>query len=266
MELKITNLSFNYGNIPILHGINFEAKQGQIVGIIGPNGSGKTTLLRCIAKILQPEQGQVLIDEKAIQFYTNTELAKIISVVPQISSFAEGFTVFETVLMGRYPHLGVLRRETQKDYEIVHAAIERVRISHLTNRDVSELSGGEKQLVSIALALAQEPKLLCLDEPTLHLDISMQYMIMDLCREISQDKQIGVLVVLHDLTLATQYCDQLIILKNGKVSAKGAPDEVITEEIISDTYNVNVTVGKDTSTGLKYILPTNSRKILENHP
>ena len=265
MELKVANVAFSYENVPILNDIGFEAKQGQIVGIIGPNGSGKTTLLRCMSKILQPNQGQVLIDGKDVQSFNNMELAKLLSVVPQISSFTEGFTVFETVLMGRYPHLGLLQRESEKDYEIVHAAIERVRIPHLINRDVTELSGGEKQLVTIALALAQEPKLLCLDEPTLHLDINMQYMIMDLCREISQEKQIGVIVVLHDLALAAQYCDQLIILKNGRISAKGAPDDVITEDIISDTFSVNVTVGRDAPTGLKYILPTSRGRILEKN-
>jgi len=165
--------------------------------------------------------------------------------------------------MGRYPHLGIYQRESEKDYIIVNSALEHVGIPHLVNRDVSELSRGEKQLVTIALGLAQDPTILCLDEPTLHLDINMQYMIMDLCREISRERQIGVIVVLHDLAIAAQYCDHLIIIKNGHIVAKGPPADVITENIISDTFGVKVIVGKDSPTGLRYILPANSGRIKE---
>jgi iron complex transport system ATP-binding protein len=255
MGLKVKNLSFSYENVAVLSNVTFEAKQGGITGIIGPNGSGKTTLIRCIANILKPEQGTVLIDERDTRIFNNKELAQVLSVVPQLTSLATGFTVFETVLLGRYPHLGLFQRESKKDFHIVNSTLERVGISHLARRDVDELSGGEKQLVTIALALAQEPQILCLDEPTLHLDINMQYKIMDLCKEISRGKQIVVIVVLHDLALAGLYCDDLIILKNGKVNATGSPDEVIVEEFIRDTYGVEVIVGEDKTSQLKYILP-----------
>jgi len=261
MDLKVENLSFRYENVGVLNDVTFQAKQGGITGIIGPNGSGKTTLLRCIANILKPNQGAVFIDGKDTRIFKNKELAKVLSVVPQLTSFTTGFTVFETVLLGRYPHLGVFQRESKKDYQVINSTLERVGISHLAKRDVDELSGGEKQLVTIALALAQEPQILCLDEPTLHLDINMQYMIMDLCKEISRDKRIVVIVVLHDLTLAAQYCDDLIILKNGKVLAMGPPDEVIVEEYILNTYGVKVIIGQDELTGLKYILPSLGSKV-----
>lgn len=255
MVIRVNNVSFRYDDVKILDKISFNAIQGQIIGIIGPNGSGKTTLLRCIAGILKPYQGAIHINNKDVQQYNSKELARILSVVPQISSFTAGFTVFETVLMGRYPHLGVYQRESEKDYKIVNSALERVGITNLMNRDVSELSGGEKQLVTIALGLAQDPKIFCLDEPTLHLDINMQYKIMDLCKDICHTKQIGVLVVLHDLALAAQYCDSLIILKNGRIQAHGSPNDVINVEDILDAYGVKVIVGRDASTGLKYIVP-----------
>ncbi len=255
MEIKVEKVSFQYEDVKILDSITFNAGQGQIIGIIGPNGSGKTTLLRCIAGILKVDQGSIHINDKEINQYKRKELARILSVVPQISSFTAGFTVFETVLMGRYPHLGVYQRESEKDYQIVNSALERVGITHLVNRDVSELSGGEKQLVTIALGLAQDPKILCLDEPTLHLDINMQYKIMELCKEVCHTKQIGVILVLHDLALAAQYCDSLIILKDGQIRVIGSPDDVINVESILDAYGVKVIVGRDASTGLKYIIP-----------
>ncbi|MHA2328119.1 MAG: ABC transporter ATP-binding protein, partial [Candidatus Hodarchaeales archaeon] len=249
MVLKVEKVSFQYGKVPTLVDITFEAKNRRITGILGPNGSGKTTLLKCIANILKPVHGRVFIDDEDTRQVQRKELAKKISVVPQLSSLSTGFTVFETVLLGRYPHLGLFQRESQNDYQIVNSILERVNISHLANRDVSELSGGEKQLVAIALALAQEPTILCLDEPILHLDVSMQYMIMDLCKEISRDKGIVVVVVLHDLAIAAQYCDDLIILKNGKINAIGSPDQVIVKEFILDTYGVEVIVGQDEKTG-----------------
>lgn len=255
MDLSVSNLHFNYTDDPVLQDITFEMKKGQILGIIGPNGSGKTTLLRCVSKSLIPSNGTIFLDGKNVNTYSNVEYAKLLSVVPQISLFTPGFSVFETVMLGRYPHLGMLQKESEEDYSIVNSVLEQVKITHLMTRDVSELSGGEKQLVAISLALAQEPKLLCLDEPTIHLDISMQYMIMNLCRELSRSKQLGILVVLHDLTLAAQYCDQLILLKNGQLQAKGSPKEVISSSIISETFGVEVIIGTDSSTGLQYILP-----------
>ncbi len=255
VDIKVENVSFKFDREKILDAISFNAKKGQILGIIGPNGSGKTTLLRCLAGVLKPDQGTIYIKSKDVQTYSRKELARILSVVPQISTFTTGFTVFETVLMGRYPHLGIYQRESEKDYKIVTSALDRVGITHLGNRVVTELSGGEKQLVTIALGLAQEPTILCLDEPTLHLDINMQYKIMELSKEICRNKQIGVIVVLHDLALAAQYCDKIIILKDGRIHAFGSPDEVISREYIESTYGVKVIVGRDTVTDLKYIVP-----------
>ena len=255
MEIQVNKVSFQYADMKVLDNITFSTNPGQILGILGPNGSGKTTLLRCIGGTLKPDQGIITINNKNIQEYKRKELAQFLSVVPQISSFTAGFTVFETVLMGRYPHLGIYQRETETDYQIVNAALEQVGIAHLVTRDVSELSGGEKQLVTIALGLAQEPRILCLDEPTLHLDINMQYKMMELSKEVWHSNQIGVIVVLHDLALAAQYCDRVIILKDGKIRAFGSPDEVINAEYIQDTYGVKVIVGRDTATGLKYIVP-----------
>ncbi|MHA2295315.1 MAG: ABC transporter ATP-binding protein [Candidatus Hodarchaeales archaeon] len=261
MELKVDNVSFSYDSVSIINEITLETRPGRIAGIIGPNGSGKTTLLRCIANVLKPKGGAVLIDSKGVNEFKTKELAKMLSAVPQISRLDTGFTVFETVLLGRYPHLGTFQRESETDYQVVKTTLERVGILQLSNRDVNELSGGEKQLVAIALALAQEPRVLLLDEPTLHLDINMQYTIMDLCKTICHDKNIVVIVVLHDLELASHYCDDLIILKGGKIKAAGSSDDVIIEKNILDTYGVKVVIGRDEGTGLKYILPYNNKRV-----
>ncbi|MHA1170261.1 MAG: ABC transporter ATP-binding protein [Candidatus Hodarchaeales archaeon] len=255
MRLSIDNVVFKYDSVTILDGITFNVEQGRITGIIGPNGSGKTTLLRCMANTLKPEQGAVLIDEKNVLTYKRKDLAKFLSVVPQITRLETGFTVFETTLLGRYPHQGLFQRETEKDYRVVKSVLSRVGIGHLANRDVSELSGGEKQLVSIALALSQEPRVLLLDEPTLHLDINMQYKIMKICREICREEKIVIVIVIHDLILASHFCDDLIILKNGRILTAGPVDGVINEKTIRETYQTNVIIGRDGATGLKYIVP-----------
>ena len=207
--LKIKNISFSYESVKALENVDFEAKDGEVLGIIGPNGSGKTTLLRCINRVLKPKVGAVLIDEKDISRLERREIARKIGVVPQHSTIFP-FTVFDVVLMGRFPYMKKFGGENLNGFEAVKNAMKLTGTLHLAERLIDELSGGEMQRVMIARALAQEPDVLLLDEPTLHLDINYQLEVLELVRKITEEKKLITLLVSHDLNLAARYCDCLL--------------------------------------------------------
>lgn len=241
MLLKIKNISFSYESVKALENVDFEAKDGEVLGIIGPNGSGKTTLLRCINRVLNPKVGTVLIDEKDISKLDRREIARKIGVVPQHSTIFP-FTVFEVVLMGRFPHMKTFGGEKLNDFKVVKNAMELTGTLHLSQRLIDELSGGEMQRVMIARALAQEPDVLLLDEPTLHLDVNYQLEVSELVRKITEEKRLIVILVSHDLNLAARYCDKLILLNSGKIHSIGSVSEVLTPEKIKGVYHVDVEV------------------------
>lgn len=253
MLLKIKNVSFSYESVKALDNITFEARDGEVLGIIGPNGSGKTTLLRCINRVLKPKVGTVLIDEEDISKLDRREIARKIGVVPQHSTIFP-FTVFEVVLMGRFPHINMLSGENQNDLKIVKNAMKLTGTLHLSERLIDELSGGEMQRVIIARALAQEPDVLLLDEPTLHLDINHQLEVLELIRKITEDKRLITILVSHDLNLAARYCDKLMLLNSGKVHSIGSVREVLTAEKLEEVYHVKVEVN--------YHQPTQSYNII----
>jgi len=228
--------------------------EGEVLGIVGPNGSGKTTLLRCINMVLKPKAGTVLIDGQDILELDRKEIAKSIGVVPQNSNVRFPFTVLDVVLMGRTPHMERLDRESLKDIEVAKKAMEMTNTEHLADRLIDEVSGGEKQRVIIARALAQEPKILLLDEPTLHLDINHQLELLELIRELSKRNSLVVILVSHDLNLAARYCDRMILLSSGKIHSAGRPSEVLTPENIKEVYQVVVEVSKDPETDAPHIL------------
>ena len=202
MLLKIADLSFSYQSSKILDEVTFEVKSGEFLGVMGPNGSGKTTLLRSISKVLSP-RGTVLIDDRDTEELSKKEIAKKIGFVPQTSNIDFEFMVSELVLMGRTPHMGRFKSESTPDFEIVEKAIKLTNIQHLSERTFDELSGGEKQRVIIARALSQEPKILLLDEPTVHLDIRCQLEILNLVKNLCEQERIIVISVFHDLNLAS---------------------------------------------------------------
>lgn len=254
MRLEIKNINFCYDSIKALENVTFNVDNGEILGIIGPNGSGKTTLLRCINGVLQPKIGTVLIDREDISNLGRKEIAKKIGVVPQNTSIAFPFTVLDIVLMGREPHLGRFDRETKEDLEIAENAMRLTNTQHLAERLIDEISGGEKQRVVIARALTQEPEILLLDEPTLHLDINHQLEILELVRMLAKEKGLTVISVFHDLNLAARFCDNLILLDSGKIISIGSPNMVLTSENIRKVYRVNVEVGRHLPTNLPNIV------------
>jgi len=253
MLLKIDNIDFSYQSSKVLENVTFEANGGEFLGIMGPNGSGKTTLLKCISNVLIPQIGTALIDGRDIHRLSKKEIARNIGVVPQSSNIDFAFTVSEIVLMGRTPHITRFESETNRDFKIAEHAMKLTNTLHLSNRTFDELSGGERQRVIIARALAQEPKILLLDEATVHLDISSKFEILNLIKNLNKQKEIVVIAVFHDLNLAAQYSNKLILLDNGKIVSIGSPDEVLTSRNIQRTYHIDAIVKRHSITNTPYV-------------
>lgn len=234
---------------PILKGVDLEAGEGELVGVIGPNGSGKSTLLKCIYRILQPTKGAIYLDGDLLGQYSYRESAQRIAVVAQHNYYNFDFSVREVVLMGRAPHKRALDRDTAEDYSIVDEALDTVGMLKFAERSFSTLSGGEQQRVILARALAQQTPCLILDEPTNHLDIKYQLQLMDLVRGLNRT----VITAVHDLNVAAMYCDRLYAVKNGKLVGCGSPRELLTPEFIRRVYEVDAQVIDD-ETGRLHIL------------
>lgn len=252
--LCIKELSCGYYNRQILWDINLEVSAQEIAGIIGPNGSGKTTLLRAVSRLLKPKGGLIELDGKNIWQMSYRELAKKIAVVSQ-GLLEETLTVEEFVLLGRTPYFkGLQLFETNHDFEVARECMAFTDLLRLKNRFLSQISGGERQLALIARALAQEPALLLLDEPTTYLDITHQVGMLDLIRRLNRKIGLTVLMVLHDLNLASEYCDKLVLLSNGKVYKQGRPEEVLNYKTIEEVYKTVVVVQKNPISKKPYIL------------
>jgi len=236
LKLEINNLSFSYNGFPALEGVKLELGPGEVLGIVGPNGSGKSTLLKCMNRILKTKQNTVLIDGKDVGTIALKELAKMMGYVPQSSRNTFPFTVFDVVLMGRRPYIQWSLGD--RDKEIVAQILEYLGIGNLAMRYFNELSGGEQQKVIIARALAQQPQILLLDEPTTSLDIRHQLEILCILRSLTQNKHCSVIVAMHDLNLASRFSDRMLILKKGCIFAVGNPESVITEENIEAVYGI----------------------------
>jgi len=252
--LEIRNLSAGYGGIPVLRDMNVIIRDGDFVGVIGPNGSGKTTLLRVVSKIVAPSHGVVLLDGEEMKHMSYRSVARKVAVVTNLRETGLKMSVEEFVLLGRIPHRSGMRvMETASDIRAAEEAMIKTDTLSLRSRLVDNLSSGERQLVFIARALAQEPRLLLLDEPTSHLDITHQVRVLDLIKRLNRDQRLTVLTVIHDLNLAGQYCDRLLLLKDGSVFRDGAPEEVLTYQIIEEVYSTVVVVLDNPVTRKPYV-------------
>lgn len=252
--LELKRVSCGYNSILVLREITCRIGAGELVGIIGPNGSGKTTLLRAVTKVLPLAGGEVLFEGRSLDRYSLKELARSIAVVGRLGDVDLRMPVEDLVLMGRIPHReGIALIEKTADIDIARSAMESTGIGHLSGRLVESLSSGERQLAFIARALAQGPKLLLLDEPTSHLDIAHQVRLLDLIRRLNVEKGLTVLVVLHDLNLASQYCDRLLLLDGGTLKKDGTPKEVLTYKTIEEVYKTVVVVLDNPVSGKPYV-------------
>jgi iron complex transport system ATP-binding protein len=242
--VQIKNLHFSYKDIPVLKDISFSIKKGSFYIIIGPNGSGKTTLLKLISGIEKHEQDNICLLGKPVLSYSRKSLARKIAFVQQNHPIDFSFTVFELVLIGRSPHLGILGVEHEKDINIAKQAISFTGVEHLADRKLDHLSGGEQQRVFLARAICQEPEIILLDEPTSSLDLAHQIRIMDLMRRLMEEKSITVVMVSHDVNLASMYADELLLLSKGSIIKKGLPEKVLTFETLEKAYDCKLLVDK----------------------
>lgn len=252
--LEIRNLNKYYDNgYHAVRNVSFSIPSGKLVGLIGHNGCGKTTMMRCINRMHEFQEGDILIDGESVKGKTVTEIAKKVANVPAELRNSFGLTVFETVMLGRYPYLKNMWWETEEDETIVMETMKKFGVDHLMDKQLNMLSSGEMQRVLIAKAYVQEPRLMLVDEPTSHLDMKYKLNVMEYLRAMVK-KDMTILVAEHDISLMARYCDLCVIMKKGELVAVGNPKKIITEELIQDVYEVSSTVGFDRD-GEIYILP-----------
>lgn len=259
MNLEVKGLRGGYGRKIVLDGVGFDIRSGSIVTLLGPNGCGKSTLLKMIGRILRPESGTILLDGKAIAQYPTGELAKRMAILPQLHHASGELSVDELVSCGRFPHRKAGFRLNEHDREVIGDSLRMTRMEELRKRRLSTLSGGERQRAWIAMTLAQEPELLLLDEPTTYLDICCQFEIIEMVRDLNRTRGITVIMVLHDLNLASQCSDRLIMMKDRSIFCTGRPSEVITKENLRTVFEIEtkITLSEE---GVPYCIATGSAR------
>jgi iron complex transport system ATP-binding protein len=244
--IEIENLSFAYGERRVLNGVSLRVGKGEMGGVLGPNGSGKTTLLKILCGILSAG-GEAELNGRNIGSYNRREMSRLFAVVPQENAVNFPYTVTEIVLMGRASHHSPLSLEGQKDLAVARQSMELTETLSLADRYLHELSGGEKQRVIIARALAQQPEILLLDEPSAFLDLRHQVRILELVRRLNRERQLTIVAAMHDLNLAALFFPRLLLLRDGKIYRDGMPKNVLTVETIEEVYGIRVTVQQDPS-------------------
>lgn len=253
--LKISNLSFSFDRENLLNNINFSAQSGQFVSIIGPNGAGKSTLLKLIANIFMPQNGKIKIASKDIFEYTPKSLAKIMAYIPQFSTHVFRFTVMEYITLGRTPFLPRFSFISGRDLSVINDVMELTEISHVKERYLDEISGGERTMVETARALAQEPSILLADEPTTFLDLRYQLFISSLFKKLTKERNLLLISVYHDLNLASRFSDRMVLLSGGQILAVGTPEEVLQRESLEAAYRCKIFIDKDPTDGTFRIKP-----------
>jgi iron complex transport system ATP-binding protein len=252
--LLIDGVDFSYRRKRVLNNISFSVKTGEICGFLGPNGSGKTTLLKCINRILNNEAGSIRIHDCDVAKLSRGEIAKLIAVVPQELHIVFPFTVMQIVLMGGSGRFGLSGIPGKGDYLSAMEVLEELHAERLAEQKYNELSGGEKQVVLIARALFQKTEILLLDEPISHLDFRRQYVIMELIKRITKDRNLTTLITLHDPNTAGRYCNKLIMLNEGRIFHQGSRDEIFHADALESIYEMRIKIER-TGTGTEYVLP-----------
>jgi len=251
--LEVRDLTCGYEGNVVLKDVCLNVTRGEMLGVIGPNGAGKTTLFRAVTKLLTPMSGTITVEGADLRALRPAELARRVSVVPQMSDLPFAFTVREFVALGRYPHLKRFQRPGTADEEAIDRAIRHVDVGRLAGRRLHQLSAGEKQRVLLAQALAQEPRLLLLDEPISHLDIRHQMEMLDLCRSLNV-AGLTMVFILHDLNLAAEYCRRLALFHEGRLVACGASEKILDYRLIEEVYRTVVIVRENPISKKPYVL------------
>ncbi|YBI04907.1 Fe(3+) dicitrate ABC transporter ATP-binding protein FecE (plasmid) [Klebsiella pneumoniae] len=241
MRLRTENLTVSYGAQTVLDGLSLALPAGKITALLGPNGCGKSTLLNCFSRLLTPDSGEILLDEKPIAGFSARQLARRLALLPQHHLSPEGITVRELVSYGRSPWLSLWGRLSAEDNERVNVAMSQTRTRNLADRRLTQLSGGQRQRAFLAMVLAQDTPLILLDEPTTYLDINHQVELMRLMVELKRQGK-TVVTVLHDLNQASRYCDHLVVLASGRVMAQGAPEAVMKPELLKTVFSVEAEI------------------------
>lgn len=258
LPIVIKDLCFSYNDKEVLRGISLSLERNRFYSIIGPNGCGKTTLLKNISKNLEQNSGKIIVENKDLKKLKAKEVAKLLSYVPQNTSIDFDFTAIDIVLMGRSPYLKLFQQENENDLDIAEKAMKVTNTWHIKNMNINEISGGEKQRVIIARALAQQTGIMLMDEPISQLDIHHQIELMDTIKSLVITSDVTVVAVLHDLNIAAQYSDEIILMKDGNIFAKGSPESVITEENLMMVYGLKSSIIKNPITGKPHVLPLSS--------
>ena len=253
--LRFEDVTFAYPGTPVFSGLDLAVPEGGIVAILGPNGSGKTTLVRLATAVARPQRGRVLLYGEPVHGLGAREVARRVAVVPQEEASVFSYRVDEVVLMGRTPWASGFGFDSARDREIAGKSLEAVHAAHLADRDLDEISGGERQRVLVARALAQEARLLVLDEPTSHLDLKHRVEMFRLLRRLCDTEGLTIVVISHDVNLAARFSDRLVLLAGGRVAAEGPPDEVLDSEILSEVYGTAVRVSRLSGDGPPIVFP-----------
>ena len=260
-RLRAAGLSAGYGLGRVLDGIDLAIEPGGVTALVGPNGSGKSTLLRALARLLAPEQGQVLLDGADIRSRPTRAVARELGLLPQAPEVPDALTVEELVARGRFPHRGPLSPLRAEDRRRIEAALAMTATTELRARPVDELSGGQRQRAWIAMALAQDTDTMLLDEPTTYLDLAHRVEVLDLLWRLNREEGRTVVLVLHDLNEAARYADRIVALSDGRVRADGAPADVLTAGLLEDVFGLPCRVLEDPETGTPLVLPPALRPV-----
>jgi len=238
MRLVAENITAGYGASPVLHGVSLELRDGALTGILGPNGSGKSTLLKVVSCLLKPTRGAVRLDDRDVYAMGRQELARYMALLPQHPVAPEDLTVEQLVGYGRYPYIARFGTFSAEDRRIIAEVMEQCELNALAGRPVAHLSGGERQRAWIGMALAQQPRVLLLDEPLSHLDINHQLEVMELLQQLNRQRGLTTAIVLHDINLAVRFCDRLAVLGRGRLAADGPTRDVLADDVIDRTFGV----------------------------
>jgi iron complex transport system ATP-binding protein len=254
-RLYAKQVDIAYGDRIIVEQLNLTIPTGKITALVGANGSGKSTILKTLARIMKPKDGAVFLDGKAIHNQSTREVAKQLAILPQNPTAPDGLTVSELVGYGRFPHQKGFGSLTKEDKRIIHWAIEVTGIAEFRDRPVEQLSGGQRQRAWIAMALAQQTDFLFLDEPTTFLDMAHQLEVLELLHKLNKEEQRTIVMVVHDLNHAARYAQHMIAIKKGKVVCEGAPDQVMTHEVLREVFGIEADIVADPRTGVPLCLP-----------
>ncbi len=261
-RLRAEAVTVGYGDEPVVRDLSLAIADGEVTTIIGPNGCGKSTLLRTMARLLKPTAGRVVLDGEAVHDLATKDVAQRMALLPQSPIAPEGLLVRDLVGRGRHPHQRWFRQWSPEDEQVVELALEMTDTSDLHDRALDQLSGGQRQRAWIAMTLAQDTDLLLLDEPTTYLDLAHQVEVLDLVATLNHDRGRTVVMVLHDLNLAARYSDTIVVMKGGVLVAQGPPTEVITSELLAETFGLVADVLTDPRTGLPIVVPTSSAAVV----